>query len=136
MISYHHIHMSSTFYFFHLFCKQQNKYTSNFSSNTMYMSTSFGTIEVLYWFHFSYILAHWSKTFALLKSFALSHTRTHTHSHTHIHTHTQTHTHAHTHSHTHAHTRSHSHTLTHAHTLTHTLTHSLTHLLRMLMSST
>ena len=26
----------------HLFCKQ-NKYTSNFSSNIMYMSTSFGT---------------------------------------------------------------------------------------------
>ena len=42
----------------------------------MYMSTIFGTktIEMLYRFHCSYILAHWSKMFALLQSFVLSHT--------------------------------------------------------------
>ena len=91
-------------YFFHLFCKQ-NKYTNNFSPNTMYMSTSFGTktIEVLYRFHFSYTLPHWSKTFAFLQSFPLSLTHT---THTHIpHSHTThsrtthsrtTHTHTHT----------------------------------------
>ena len=84
--------------FFHLFCKQ-NKYTSNFSSNTMYMSTSFGTktIEVLHRFHFSYTLLHWSKTFALLQSFTLSLSHTHSRT-THTHApHTLTHnTHSHT----------------------------------------
>jgi len=65
------------------------------------MSTSFGTktIEMLYRFHFSYILAHWSKTFPLLQSFTLSHTHsriTHTHSRT-TNTHSRT---THTHSHT------------------------------------
>ena len=88
-------------FFPHLFCKQ-NKYTSNFFSNTMYMSTSSGTkiIEMLYRFHFSYILAHCSKTFSLLQSFALSHTRSRT-THTHTHPHPPPHTHTNTHTNTH-----------------------------------
>ena len=67
------------FCYFRLFCKQ-NKYTSNFSSNTIYMSTSFGT-----------------KT-----------KETHTHAYTRAHAHT--HTHARTHARTHAHTNTHTHT--------------------------
>ena len=61
------------FCYFRLFGKQ-NKYTSNFSSNTMYMSTSFGT-----------------KT-------------KETHTHTRIYTRARTHTYARTHAHTHTHT--------------------------------
>ena len=83
--------------FFHLFCKQ-NKYTSNFSSNTMYMSTSFGTktIEMLYGFHFSYISSHTDLKRSLFFNRSRSNTHTHTH-HTHA-SHTLTHApHTHTH---------------------------------------
>ena len=81
---------NSITFLFHLFSKQ-NKYTSNFSSYTMYMSTSFGTktIEMLY-------------RFVSKRSLFFNHSRSL--SHIHVRTHTRTDTHARTHTYTHKNT--------------------------------
>ena len=78
--------------FFHLFCKQYT-YTSNFSSNTMFMSTSFGTKQQKCCIDFT---VHISSHTDLKRSLFFNHSRSHTHTHA-PHTHTLTH---HTHTHT------------------------------------